>query len=147
MLYHICRDGGKGMRRTIFSIPDFSSQGWTRINIRMLIKSYQARACRSKINGKCRTHFSRVRRTIFSIPDFPSQGCLFKIVMQFYKELARAWAPCNSPTTVRSQSDLQSDHSPITVRSYILPATWDVHRKKISPFKSVYFFQASNVKS
>ena len=44
-----------------------------------------------------------------------------------------------SPTTVRSQSDLQSDHSPITVRSYILPATWDVHRKKRIPFQICKF--------
>ena len=45
----------------------------------------------------------------------------------------------DNPITVRSQSDLQSDHSPITVRSYVLPATWDFHRKKRIPFQICKF--------
>jgi hypothetical protein len=38
--------------------------------------------------------------------------------------------PIYSPITVRSQSDLQSDHSPITVRSYVLIAFRFNHSKK-----------------
>ena len=46
----------------------------------------------------------------------------------------------DNPITVRSQSDLQSDHSPITVRSYVLLPFHITRLKRIYRFERGSFF-------
>ena len=52
----------------------------------------------------------------------------------------------DNPITVRSQSDLQSDHSPITVRSYVLLPFHITRLKRIYRFERGSFFSCENLK-
>ena len=131
------RWGVRGRGEQLFSIPDFYSQGWTRIN-------YQLFVCRSKIGRKCRVAFviepsdslhynflwiGGVRgrsEQLFSIPEFYLPGNNTSLG--------------HSQITVRSQSDHSPIYSPITVRSYVSPATPDFHRKKDFLFQIFNFF-------
>ena len=52
----------------------------------------------------------------------------------------------DNPITVRSQSDLQSDHSPITVRSYVLLPFHITRLKRIYRFERGSFFSCEHLK-
>ncbi len=52
----------------------------------------------------------------------------------------------DNPITVRSQSDLQSDHSPITVRSYVLLPFHIIRLRRIYRFERGSFFSCENLK-
>ena len=127
------RWGVRGRSEQLFSIPDFYSQGWTRIN-------YQLFVCRSKIGRKCRVAFviepsdslhynflwiGGVRGRSEQLLVFPSFTSLATILR---------WA------TVRSQSD----HSPITVRSTVRSQSDHMFQQQLQLFigKKIFFFKS-----
>ena len=130
------------------SIPDFCSWVWIPI---------QGHLWRHSEVRESKRHLNKIERRFWLIViNEVARGVLVYVYVYTDGEppsqltvsfgLLGGVVSTDNPITVRSQSDLQSDHSPITVRSYVLLPFHITRLKRIYRFERGSFFSCEHLK-